>query len=204
MNAVGWRLLWHLESSLSTSRSARWRRQHGMGALDRGSQAFLSGLSGGTRRKGRGDSSASPLLPLAGVVIPLKVADSSFSAQAETTRFMLRYGQIPYVDHVVWGRTFAARRAAGHYAFDKVPVMHVAERPAIPQSGTMARFAAKLAGCYPSGALAKPASTNSPAPPNSSVPTNSLPACRPFSYARELLAYYTIPCIRSTASIARL
>ena len=83
----------------------------------------------------------------------LKLEYLPFRAMAETTRFMLRYGKIPYVDHVVWGRTFAARRSAGYYAFDKVPVMHVAERPAIPQSGTMARFAAKLAGCYPSGEL---------------------------------------------------
>ena len=83
----------------------------------------------------------------------LKLEYLPFRAMAETTRFMLRYGKIPYVDHVVWGRTFAARRSAGHYAFDKVPVIHVAERPAIPQSGTMARFAAKLAGCYPSGEL---------------------------------------------------
>lgn len=83
----------------------------------------------------------------------MKLEYLPFRAMAETTRFMLRYGKIPYRDHVVWGQTFAARRSAGHYAFDKVPVMHVAERPAIPQSGTMARFAAKLAGCYPSGEL---------------------------------------------------
>ena len=83
----------------------------------------------------------------------IKLEYLPFRAMAETTRFMLQYGKIPYADHVVWGRTFAARRSAGHYAFDKVPVMHVAERPAIPQSGTMARFAAKLAGCYPSGEL---------------------------------------------------
>ena len=73
-----------------------------------------------------------------------------FRAMAETTRFCLRHGGIPYVDHVVWGRTFAERRAQGHYPFDKVPVIHVDERPAVAQSGTMARFAAKLAGIYPS------------------------------------------------------
>jgi glutathione S-transferase len=73
-----------------------------------------------------------------------------FRAMAETTRFCLRHGGIPYVDHVVWGRAFAQRRAQGCYPFGKVPVIHVDERPAVAQSGTMARLAAKLAGVYPS------------------------------------------------------
>ena len=77
-----------------------------------------------------------------------------FRAMAETTRFCLRYGGIPYVDNVVWGRTFAARRAQGRYPFDKVPVLHVDERPAVAQSGTMARLAAKLAGIYPADPIA--------------------------------------------------
>ena len=67
-----------------------------------------------------------------------------FRAMAETTRFCLRYGGIPYVDNVVWGRTFAARRAQGRYPFDKVPVLHVDERPAVAQSGTMARCGVPL------------------------------------------------------------
>ena len=73
-----------------------------------------------------------------------------FRAMAETTRFCLRHGGIPYVDNVVWGRTFAERRARGCYPFGKVPAIHIDERPAIAQSGTMARLAAKLAGVYPS------------------------------------------------------
>lgn len=72
-----------------------------------------------------------------------------FRAMAETTRFCLRHGGIPYEDNVVWGRTFAQRRQQGRYPFDKVPVIHVGERPAVAQSGTMARLAAKLAGLYP-------------------------------------------------------
>lgn len=74
-----------------------------------------------------------------------------FRAMAETTRFLLRHGTIPYTDNLVWGRTFAERRRQGRYPFDKVPVVHIDQKPAIAQSGTMARFAAKLAGVYPSG-----------------------------------------------------
>ncbi|CAE6915665.1 HPGDS [Symbiodinium sp. CCMP2592] len=44
---------------------------------------------------------------------------------AETTRFMLRYGGISYVDEVVWGRVFSDRRAQGEYPFDKVPVLYI-------------------------------------------------------------------------------
>lgn len=77
-----------------------------------------------------------------------------FRAMAETTRFCLRHGGIRYVDHVVWGRSFAERRAAGCYPFGKVPVIHLNERPAIAQSGTMARLAAKMAGIYPSDPIA--------------------------------------------------
>eukprot|EP00928_Gymnodinium_smaydae_P002697 TRINITY_DN10969_c0_g2_i1.p1 TRINITY_DN10969_c0_g2~~TRINITY_DN10969_c0_g2_i1.p1 ORF type:complete len:267 (-),score=48.82 TRINITY_DN10969_c0_g2_i1:100-789(-) len=67
---------------------------------------------------------------------------------AETTRFLLRHGSVPYEDEVVWGRVFAARRAQGEYPFDKVPVLYVDGRT-VAQSGSIARFAAKLAGCYP-------------------------------------------------------
>ncbi|CAK0890812.1 unnamed protein product [Prorocentrum cordatum] len=95
---------------------------------------------------------------------------------AETTRFLLRHGGIPYADglgllvlpppphasrpgpaawgglavqdEVVWGRVFAERRARGEYPFDKVPVIFADGLP-IAQSGSMARMAAKLAGCYP-------------------------------------------------------
>ena len=49
---------------------------------------------------------------------------------------------------VVWGRVFTERRREGEYPFDKVPVLYVDGR-AVAQSGSIARYAAKRAGCYP-------------------------------------------------------
>mmetsp|Transcript_134863 Transcript_134863/g.234443 ORF Transcript_134863/g.234443 Transcript_134863/m.234443 type:complete len:258 (-) Transcript_134863:53-826(-) len=80
--------------------------------------------------------------------LKLKLCYLPFRAMAETTRFLLRHGDIPYQDEVVWGHTFAQRRARGDFPFDKVPVLYVNGAP-LAQSGSMARFAAKLAGCYP-------------------------------------------------------
>eukprot|EP00466_Bigelowiella_natans_P013483 jgi/Bigna1/137433/aug1.39_g12141 len=73
---------------------------------------------------------------------------------AETTRFILHYGGIGYRDEAVWGLTFHERRQQGRYPFNVVPVMHVSEcsdgaTVTVAQSGTIARYAAKLAGCYP-------------------------------------------------------
>lgn len=79
----------------------------------------------------------------------LRLSYLPFRAMAETTRFLLRYGGIKYEDEVVWGRVFAQRRAQGEYPFDKVPVLYV-NGQTVAQSGTIARYAAKLAGCYPS------------------------------------------------------
>ena len=78
----------------------------------------------------------------------LKLEYLPFRAMAETTRFLLAYGNISYRDEVVWGQTFASRRARRQYPFNKVPVLHVGT-DIIAQSGSMARLAAKMAGCYP-------------------------------------------------------
>mmetsp|Transcript_45990 Transcript_45990/g.103379 ORF Transcript_45990/g.103379 Transcript_45990/m.103379 type:complete len:248 (+) Transcript_45990:56-799(+) len=78
----------------------------------------------------------------------LRLCYLPFRAMAETTRFLLRHGKVQYTDEVVWGTTFARRRARGDFPFDKVPVLYVDGR-AVAQSGSMARYAAKLAGCYP-------------------------------------------------------
>lgn len=87
----------------------------------------------------------------------LRLSYLPFRAMAETTRFMLHYAGIPYEDEVVWGVYFEQQRRAGKFPFDKVPVMTVeyvqkAEKPTSPltiaQSGSLARLAAKLAGCY--------------------------------------------------------
>lgn len=80
---------------------------------------------------------------------PLRIEYLPFRAMAETTRFILRYGSIQFKDEMVWGSTFANRRDRGHYPFDKVPCLHIASTT-VAQSGSIARYAAKLAGVYPS------------------------------------------------------
>lgn len=79
----------------------------------------------------------------------LRLSYLPFRAMAETTRFMLRFGGVKYTDEVVWGGVFSRRRAQGEYPFDKVPVLYVNGAP-VAQSGSIARYAAKLSGCYPS------------------------------------------------------
>lgn len=79
---------------------------------------------------------------------PLRLSYLPFRAMAETTRFIFRYGKIQFEDEVVWGRVFAQRRAQGEYPFDKVPVLYIGNST-LAQSGSIARYAAKLAGCYP-------------------------------------------------------
>ncbi|CAK9106944.1 Hematopoietic prostaglandin D synthase (H-PGDS) (GST class-sigma) (Glutathione S-transferase) (Glutathione-dependent PGD synthase) (Glutathione-requiring prostaglandin D synthase) (Prostaglandin-H2 D-isomerase) [Durusdinium trenchii] len=78
----------------------------------------------------------------------LRLSYLPFRAMAETTRFIFRFGGISYQDEVVWGRVFADRRREGEYPFDKVPVLYINGR-AVAQSGSIARYAAKVAGCYP-------------------------------------------------------
>eukprot|EP00656_Telonema_subtile_P036337 TRINITY_DN40314_c0_g1_i2.p1 TRINITY_DN40314_c0_g1~~TRINITY_DN40314_c0_g1_i2.p1 ORF type:complete len:232 (-),score=31.21 TRINITY_DN40314_c0_g1_i2:105-800(-) len=63
-------------------------------------------------------------------------------------RFMMHYGNVSYQDELVWGQVFSLRRDQGAYPFDKVPVLHAGETT-VAQSGSIARYAAKLAGCYP-------------------------------------------------------
>jgi glutathione S-transferase len=82
------------------------------------------------------------------VIPPLRLSYLPFQAMAETTRFLLRHGNIPYTDEIVWGKVFSTRRAQGEYPFDKVPVMYI-NGTVVAQSGSIARYAAKLSGCYP-------------------------------------------------------
>lgn len=83
-----------------------------------------------------------------------------FRAMAETTRFILEYGNIPYEDEVVYGQYFNKQRASGAFPFDKVPAMTVEyatpdRKPlTVAQSGSLARFAAQLAGCFTTPACA--------------------------------------------------
>eukprot|EP00435_Cladocopium_sp_Y103_P068306 s233_g31.t1 len=78
----------------------------------------------------------------------LRLSYLPFQAMAETTRFLFRYGGVKYQDEVVWGHVFSERRRQGEYPFDKVPVLYI-DGMAVAQSGSIARFAAKLAACYP-------------------------------------------------------
>lgn len=85
--------------------------------------------------------------------LQLRLSYLPFRAMAETTRFILRFGGVAFQDEVVWGRVFAERRAQGAYPFDKVPILQVKRQDGseyvVAQSGSIARMAAKLAGCYP-------------------------------------------------------
>mmetsp|Transcript_25773 Transcript_25773/g.47106 ORF Transcript_25773/g.47106 Transcript_25773/m.47106 type:complete len:242 (+) Transcript_25773:1-726(+) len=86
-------------------------------------------------------------------MVTLRLSYLPFRAMAETTRFMLRHGGIAYQDEVVWGHVFSQRRANGEYPFEKVPIIEVDGR-IIAQSGSIARYVAKLAGCYPADPVA--------------------------------------------------
>lgn len=62
-------------------------------------------------------------------------------------------GKIPFTDIRLTQAEFAANKAAGKYPNGQVPVMYV-NGECLPQSGAMARYAGKLAGLYPTDALA--------------------------------------------------
>jgi len=70
------------------------------------------------------DGDDGKVLPAA-VTPSLRLSYLPFQAVAETTRFLLRHGNVPCTDEVVWGNVFAGRRARGDYPFDKVPVMYI-------------------------------------------------------------------------------
>lgn len=82
----------------------------------------------------------------------MRLAYLPFRAMAETTRMMLRHAKIEFQDEMIWGQAFALARHQLEYPFDKVPVLYVSKGEGsvtIAQSGSIARYAAKLAGCYP-------------------------------------------------------
>jgi len=79
----------------------------------------------------------------------LRLTYLPFRAMAETTRFILRHGGVAHQNEVVWGHEFARLRDARKFPFNKVPVLHTADGTTVAQSGSIARYAAKLAGCYP-------------------------------------------------------
>lgn len=75
-----------------------------------------------------------------------------FQAMAESTRFMLALKDIAFTDEVIWGPVFSQERRSGAFPFGKVPVITTRDgerEVVVAQSGSIARFAAKLAGVYP-------------------------------------------------------
>jgi len=95
-----------------------------------------------------------------------------FRAMAEPTRMLLALSGIKYEDEAVWGPVFQHYKDHQLYPFGKTPVMvfspsqtsanlpesadaagtlaTAARGIVVAQSGSLARHAAKLAGCYPS------------------------------------------------------
>jgi glutathione S-transferase len=100
-----------------------------------------------------------------------------FRAMAETTRMMLAHGDVAYDDEAIWGAEFQRRKRSGAFPWGKTPVLELDRnhwsRPApnspretsegvapvlgaassgarvVAQSGAIARWSARLAGCYP-------------------------------------------------------
>lgn len=97
----------------------------------------------------------------------LRIVYLPFRAMAEPTRMLLSLGSVPYTDEAVWSTTFQYYKQQQLYPFGKTPVMVVSPSAAsdddatmptleaakrgvvVAQSGSLARYAAKLAGRYP-------------------------------------------------------
>jgi glutathione S-transferase len=73
---------------------------------------------------------------------------------AEATRISLAYGGLEYEDRRLSGPALVAGRADGSIAspFNQFPVLEVDGVP-IAQSSTILRYAAKLAGLYPTNPI---------------------------------------------------
>eukprot|EP01046_Picozoa_sp_COSAG06_P021587 COSAG06_NODE_1629_length_8873_cov_6.041486_7_plen_323_part_00 len=83
-----------------------------------------------------------------------------FRAMAETSRMLLAHGSIDYEDEAIWGAEFHQRKLSGAFPWGKTPVIELPVPTtaagvedhrvvAVAQSGAIARWAARLAGCYP-------------------------------------------------------
>ena len=71
-----------------------------------------------------------------------------FRAMAETSRMLLAHGGVAYDDEAIWGAEFQRRKVSGAFPWGSVPVLQLQERT-VAQSGAIARWSARLAGCYP-------------------------------------------------------
>jgi glutathione S-transferase len=83
-----------------------------------------------------------------------------FRAMAETTRMMLAHGDVAYDDEAIWGAEFQKRKRSGAFPWSKTPVLELERNSpvlgaassgarVVAQSGAIARWSARLAGCYP-------------------------------------------------------
>merc|ERR1712166_743997 len=97
----------------------------------------------------------------------MRIVYLPFRAMAEPTRMLLALGGVKYSDEAVWGTAFQFYKAQELYPYAKTPVMvlssdtgddadgsedtlTMAQRGyVVAQSGSLARYAAKLAGRYP-------------------------------------------------------
>jgi len=86
-----------------------------------------------------------------------------FRAMAETSRMLLAHGGIDYEDEAIWGAEFHQRKLSGAFPWGKTPVIELPVPTTatvtegvedhrvvtVAQSGAIARWSARLAGCYP-------------------------------------------------------
>ncbi len=76
----------------------------------------------------------------------------NIGGRAELARACLHIGKIPFTDTRISHAEFGANKKAGKYPNGQLPVM-IVDGTMIPQSCAMARYAAQLAGLYPSNPL---------------------------------------------------
>lgn len=67
---------------------------------------------------------------------------------------MLAHSNIEYDDEAIWGAEFQRRKLNGEFPWGKTPVMQLADGGdegirTVAQSGAIARWSARMAGCYP-------------------------------------------------------
>nr|CCA15653.1 glutathione Stransferase putative [Albugo laibachii Nc14]CCA16285.1 glutathione Stransferase putative [Albugo laibachii Nc14] len=77
---------------------------------------------------------------------PLKLVYFDAKGRGEFARLCFAYGKIPFEDKRVTKEEFGALKPK--LPLGQVPVLYVGETP-FPESGAIARYAAKLAGLYP-------------------------------------------------------
>jgi len=78
-----------------------------------------------------------------------KVIYFQASGRAAGIRLVLTVGGVEFDDERISGEEFAKRKAAGEFPFGSLPCLEI-DGKVIPQTASILRYAAKLAGSYPS------------------------------------------------------